>query len=207
MMPKKKIMIALIIIVFVILTISLFIIYRLNYKSYEEIVDLLEQGTKLNNVYAKRYVENQYFDENSRIKDYRVDILWKDNVLIYKDILAVDYYNFNNNEYLIFMNQQENKLNIENPAKFNEYLSLADLEKYTYKYVFPIYYNDSLCDMIEMESKYNDSKRILYINQETGLLMKEKFISSNECTCIHTYDYEFNNITMEDINKDNIKIY
>lgn len=196
----KKIINLIYILLLVFITVII-VIYISNYKTFEEMLKLQEKGASLKNVYAERYIKNESFNSNSQLKDYRVDIYWKDNVLIYKDIRVVDYYDFNTNQYFIIMNNEKVPLNVEKPPKFNEYLFAEDVDQFSYKYLFPIRYNDCICDVIQLSSKSNNTRKVLYIDQITGLIMKEEFIGLEKC--IFEYKYKFNMLTDNDLQIEN----
>ena len=185
---KKKICIYIIIFIVIVL-IALISVYLTNYKSADEMQELLSKSDKISNMYVAHCVT--YDDYSDNIKDYKVDIYVKDNVYIYYVLGRIDYANFNTKEcYTRFEDGEKGEVDINNVNKFNDYSMYFNLNEYTYSYVFPCYINNNWCDKVVFKENNRDYKVVLYVNKSNGLVMKEIHGDT-----VETFDYQFDVVT------------
>lgn len=194
-MKKKVVLIVSLIIVLCLITI--FTIYFSNYKNINQIKELLKKGTNLPNVYAEHYIDNGKYENN--IKQYKVDIYWKDNTLIYNVLGRIDYANFNTNESYSIENQNKTYPPISSWTKFNDYSNYFDQENNKYYYVFPCYVGNTWCDKVIVKNDYG--KNIFYIGKKDGLVMKKVSVGEDGVKRVETFSYKFNTITDEQLNQ------
>lgn len=188
-------------------SITVFIIFRVNYKTFEEIQSLLKKGTDLKNVYAK---VSMRFPKDEKDPDWTEGpaperYYWKDNnlVIVYNNSGPIFYEDFNNSIILEYIDGQEYELsvNINYQPKFNEHLKSVDKE--WYNYLFAWFCNGQWCDIIAITKE--ESKDIYFINSKTGLLVKRLGIGSNskgdfisfECD----WEYELDAVTDKNMQK------
>lgn len=193
---KKKYSLFLILFVMIILIIFS-ITYFVNYKTAEEIQELLAQSEKISNMYVEHYIN--YGEYSNNIKDYKVDIFIKDNVYIYDVLDRIDYVNYNTNEcYSIKNNTKISEIPIEQANKFNDYSEYFNSQLYIYSYNFPYYINNTWCDKITLKNNSNNTKTVIYISKENGLILKIERISSAK-KLVETFNYQLNVVTDEQI--------
>lgn len=194
-MKKKFYIIILVIALLAILTIG----YWINYKNVEQIKELLEKGQTITNMYIERYTNAGEYINN--IKDYKANIYVKDNVYIYEVLGQIDYVNFNTNEgFSIGTDSEKHEFDINETYKFNDWSGYFNPENYTYSYICPIYTNGAWCDKIVLKDKNDNFKLVMYINKQSGLVMKiEKIKEKNKD--VETYNYQMNIVTDEQIKK------
>lgn len=199
-----------------------------NYMSRNDIINLIEKGNKINNLYMDIYYTTSTINNEDEKSETQYSIgkgYKKDNIFVeimnnsQNEMESIVWENLNTNEQIFIdnLNKEYSLNNVDSLSSPNEkFLGLFyENSLYEYKYIGKEELEGRKTYKVELYKNYYESsteeKITCFIDKNTGLILQVEMYGRNDVSdsisSIFKYSYKNNVVTNEDIEKPDISNY